>query len=154
MRLLHVLTAALLSTCALAASRKSTDKFLTFHSKALSTSPIDIDDRGYEQLTSTPRDYSVTILLTALEARYGCQLCRDFQSEWQILGSSWTKGDKKGESRVIFGTLDFARGKETFQKVMNSYIDCSIHTNSIAAHASNCTCSSSLPTHNRTQRKG
>jgi hypothetical protein len=118
MRILQFLTAALLSTFALAASKKGTDKFQTFHSKAISSSPIDLDDAGYEHLTSAPRDYSVAVLLTAQEAKYGCQLCRDFHPEWSVLGSSWAKGDKKGESRIIFGTLDFAKGKGTFQKVI------------------------------------
>ena len=35
-----------------------------------------------------------------------------------MLGKSWIKGDRNGESRVIFGTLDFLEGKGTFQKVI------------------------------------
>ena len=117
MRVLQFLTAALLSTCAFAASKKSADKFQSFHARALSSSPLDLDDTGYEQLTSVPRDYSVAVLLTALEAKYGCKLCREFHPEWNVLGTSWTKGDKKGESRLIFANLDFSKGKGTFQKV-------------------------------------
>lgn len=57
------------------------------------------------------------MLLTALEARFGCQLCRDFQPEWELLAKSWTKADKKGESRLVYGTLDFTDGKGTFQSL-------------------------------------
>jgi len=66
-------------------------------------------------LTSSPRDYSVAVLLTALDNRFGCQLCREFQPEWDLLAKSWTKGDKTGESRLIYATLDFADGKAIFQ---------------------------------------
>lgn len=79
-----------------------------------------LDDASYEELTKTPRDYSAVVLLTALEARFGCNLCKEFQPEWEILGKSWTRGDKAGESRVLFGTLDFTDGKATFQKVRST----------------------------------
>lgn len=120
MRLFRFLTAALLSTSALAAT-KSADKFQSFHSQALSTNPLELDDAFYDRLTSAPRDYSVAVLLTALEARYGCKLCREFHPEWSVLASSWMKGDKKGDSRLVFGTLDFSKGKGTFQKVAYTF---------------------------------
>lgn len=76
-----------------------------------------LDDASYAQLTKAPRDYSVTVLLTALEQRFGCELCRQFQPEWDILGKSWTRGDKNADGRLLFGTLDFVDGKNTFQSV-------------------------------------
>ncbi|KAI1826519.1 OST3/OST6 family protein [Xylaria intraflava] len=97
-----------------AAKSSSPDKFQTFHAQSLSSSPLQLSDSSYKKLTTAPRDYSVAVLLTALDAKYGCQLCGMFQPEWDILGKSWTQGDKKAESRLIFGTLDFADGRETF----------------------------------------
>lgn len=117
MHFLKALTLSLLPLGAFAAKKASADKFEQFHSKALSSAPVKLEDATYGQLTSTPRDYSVAVLLTALEARFGCQLCRDFQPEWDLLAKSWTKGDKKGESRLVYGTLDFVDGKGTFQSV-------------------------------------
>lgn len=117
MHFLKALALSLLPLGALGAKKASADKFDQFHSKALSSAPVKLDDATYGQLTSTPRDYSVAVLLTALEARFGCQLCRDFQPEWDLLAKSWTKGDKKGESRLVYGTLDFVEGKGTFQSV-------------------------------------
>lgn len=80
--------------------------------------PLDLDDSTYEDLTSKPRDYHVAVLLTALEARYGCTLCRDFQPEWELIARSWNKGSKPDGIKMLFGTLDFNRGKNTFQKLM------------------------------------
>jgi oligosaccharyltransferase complex subunit gamma len=117
MHFLKGLVLSLLPAATIAAKKPAVDKFQQFHSKALSSSPLKLDDSIYSQLTSAPRDYSVAVLLTALESRFGCQLCREFQPEWDLLSKSWTKGDKKGESRLVFGTLDFTDGKNTFQSV-------------------------------------
>ena len=122
MKLISLLTLAVLPIATLCARKGPVDRFDKFHSKALSSSPIKLDDAAYEDLTSTPRDYSVVVLLTAIEARFGCNLCREFQPEWEIIGKSWTKGDRQGASRVLFGTLDFADGKATFQKVLSPVI--------------------------------
>jgi hypothetical protein len=117
MKLLSLTFAGLLSSTAFAAKKSTGSTFETYHTRAVSSTPIGIDDQGYEQVTATPRDYSVAVLLTALEDRYGCKLCRDFQPEWNIIANSWQKGDKKGESRTLFATLDFGNGRATFMKV-------------------------------------
>ena len=115
MRLLKLLAASLLSCTALAATKGSKDKFATYHARA-SSGPLELDDKSFEELTSTPRDYSVAVVLTALEARFGCQICKEFQPEWDLITKSYNRGDKIGEGRLLFGTLDFLKGKNTFQK--------------------------------------
>ena len=117
MHIFKALIVSLLPLAALGAKKSAVDKFQQFHAKALSSSPLKLDDSTYGKLTTAPRDYSVVVLLTALENRFGCKLCQDFQPEWELLAKSWTKGDKKGESRLIYGTLDFAEGKGTFNAV-------------------------------------
>ncbi|KAG6989814.1 hypothetical protein G7Y79_00064g094370 [Physcia stellaris] len=110
--------AALLPFSSVTAKRQSVATFDNFHEKFLATAPLKLDDASYDVLTTSPRDYGVAVLLTALEARFGCTLCRDFQPEWDVLSKSWAKGDKKGSTRMLFGTLDFVDGKSTFQKLM------------------------------------
>jgi oligosaccharyltransferase complex subunit gamma len=117
MRILKALIVSLLPLAALGAKKPAADRFQQFHTKALASVPLKLDDSIYDQLTASPRDYSVAVLLTALESRFGCQLCREFQPEWDLLAKSWTKGDKKGESRLVYGTLDFMDGRKTFQSV-------------------------------------
>ncbi|PBP25051.1 hypothetical protein BUE80_DR003950 [Diplocarpon rosae] len=117
MYILKALLVTLLPFAALAAKKPAADRFEQYHAKALSSSPLKLDDSVYGKLTTAPRDYSVVVLLTAMESRYGCQLCREFQPEWDLLSKSWIKGDKKGESRLLYGTLDFADGKSVFQSL-------------------------------------
>lgn len=95
----------------------SAERFDEFHALARTGSPLKLTEKSFKALTATPRDYSVAVLLTAMESRVGCQLCKDFQPEWDLLGKSWTQGDRKGDSRLLLGTLDFADGREVFVSV-------------------------------------
>jgi oligosaccharyltransferase complex subunit gamma len=114
-------TALALAVSAAFGAKPSEERFNTYHAKSLTAAPLKLGDAGYRALTSAPRDYSVNVLLTAIDARFGCQLCREFQSEWELLARSWVKGDKKGESRTLFATLDFAEGRETFLSVSGTF---------------------------------
>ncbi|KAF3760691.1 hypothetical protein M406DRAFT_342893 [Cryphonectria parasitica EP155] len=98
-------------------AKQDSGRFAEFHTKALASSPIKFNDASYKEITAAPRDYSFAVLLTAIDPRFGCQMCREFGPEWDLLSSSWTKGDKAGESKVIFGTLDFNDGRETFMSL-------------------------------------
>ena len=118
MKLFRATTIVLLTvSSSLAVKTPSIATFKEFHEKSLSSAPLKLDDSSYDVLTTAPRDYGIAVLLTALEARFGCALCRDFQPEWDVLSKSWARGDKKGNTRMLFGTLDFIDGKATFQKV-------------------------------------
>ena len=117
MNFLNLLTLSLLPILCLGAKETNLGTFESYHARSQSSAPLRLDDTSYNALTAAPRNHSMVVLLTALEARFGCQLCRDFQPEWDLLGKSWAKGDKRGDSRILLGTLDFAEGKGTFQKV-------------------------------------
>ena len=119
MRLFGGLLYALLLAPAVAAKDAVKDRFEIFHTKSLTSTPIKLADASYTRLTKAPRDYSVAVLLTALDSRFGCKLCSEFQPEWDLLAKSWVKGDRKGDSRLIYGTLDFSDGKDIFQSVSN-----------------------------------
>lgn len=116
---------ALASACALATAALAADspptsseqRFADFRRLAQLSPTIQLNDASYRSLTSAPRDYSVSVLLTALDPRFGCQLCREFQPEWELVGRSWMKGDKKGEARIFFATLDFSEGRDVFLQV-------------------------------------
>lgn len=104
-------------------------RFVDFQKKALSSVPVKLDDASYKKITAAPRDYSIAVLLTAMDARYGCQMCREFGPELDLLTSQWVKGDKSGESRVLFGVLDFNDGRETFMSVSSVFKGISICNN-------------------------
>ncbi|KAJ0119171.1 hypothetical protein N8I77_002130 [Diaporthe amygdali] len=108
---------SLLGAGVLAAKSDPTNTFPEFHQKALSSTPIKLDDASYKKVTGLPRDYTVAVLLTALDSRYACQMCRDFDPEWKLLSKSWIKGDKAGQSKTLFTVLDFNDGRDTFMSL-------------------------------------
>lgn len=113
MRFFQLLVAAALSITALAA-KKPNSAYEVFRKK---TSPVTLNEQSFEELTAAPRDHHSAVILTAIAANYGCEICQKFAPEWDILAKSWQKGDKKGDTRVLFGTLDFDQGRNTFIKV-------------------------------------
>ncbi|KUI74264.1 Magnesium transporter protein 1 [Cytospora mali] len=95
----------------------TSDLYQEYQTKAVSGNPVKLDDASYKQITSLPRDYTVAVLLTALDSRFACQICREFDPEWKLLSKSWAKGDKAGESRLILSVLDFNEGRDTFMSL-------------------------------------
>lgn len=98
------------------AAKSTPDKFQKYHSLSRS-GPVDLDNASFEDLTTAPRDYYAAVILTAMDARYGCLMCREFDAEWDLISRSWNKGSKLDGLKVVFGTLDFDKGKAVFQKV-------------------------------------
>lgn len=146
MRLFNFLALSVLSLTALAAKNPAAAKFDKFHKQFSSSPPISLDDISYEELTTGARDYSVAVLLTALDPKYVCGVCRDFQSEWNLLARSWQKGDKKGQHRVLIGTLDFDKGKTTFIRVGSNKIE-EEYQLMLTVTNTNRTNSSAIPSH-------
>lgn len=98
------------------AAKSPVDNYQKYHSLARS-GPVDLTSASFEELTTAPRDYYAAVILTAMDARYGCLMCREFDAEWDLISRSWNKGSKLDGLKVVFGTLDFDQGKAVFQKV-------------------------------------
>ncbi|PGH13788.1 hypothetical protein AJ80_06176 [Polytolypa hystricis UAMH7299] len=118
MRLLLFLVAVIGLIHSAISAQASPGKFQKYKSLSRPSGAVELDDAVYEELTLKPRDYHVAVLLTAKEAKYGCQVCREFQSEWDLLAAAWNKASKPDMPRLILGTLDFSQGRGTFQKLM------------------------------------
>ncbi|PGG95688.1 oligosaccharyltransferase complex subunit gamma [Blastomyces parvus] len=118
MRAVSIFTALICLIISLSAAKSTVDKYKKYQALSKSSTPIQLDDSTYGDLTSSPRDYHVAIILTAGDAKYGCHLCREVQPEWDLLARSWTKGAQQDSPRLLFGTLDFSRGRNTFQKLL------------------------------------
>jgi OST3 / OST6 family, transporter family len=129
MRVSSFLALLALPVVSVAAKKSPPLTFDTYLAKQSSSAPIEIDEQGYNDLTSSSRDYSVAVLLTARHAKYACQICRDFDPEWSIIGRSWQKGDRKGANRVLLTTVDFDQGRNVFLKVHTSLdVPLNLHT--------------------------
>lgn len=118
MRFLPTLASACaLVAGALAAEKSSHERFADFSRLSRTATPIQLNTASYKSLTANPRDYAVAVVLTAQEARFSCQVCREFKPEWELLAQSWAKGDRNHESRLLFAVLDFTEGRDIFVSV-------------------------------------
>ncbi|CAZ81880.1 unnamed protein product [Tuber melanosporum] len=77
---------------------------------------VKLNDTLYTELTAAPRNYSAVVLLTALDQRFNCLLCQEFQPEYELLAKSWIARHRSSDG-LFFGELDFANAKATFQKL-------------------------------------
>jgi oligosaccharyltransferase complex subunit gamma len=134
------------------AASPSVDKFERYQSISR-LAPLQLDDSSYDDLIAKPRDYYAAIILTAMEARFGCALCRDFQPEFDLIARSWNKGNKPDDLKLLFGTLDFTNGKNTFQKVCIEATFENPRLITETAHASNCSRTSCFPSNSRAIRE-
>lgn len=119
MRFWSTLILSLSAVSGVIAAKPVTDTFQKYQSLSRS-GPVSLNDAGFEELTKAPRDYYAAVILTAMDVRFGCEMCRQFDPEWSLIGKSWNKGEKPEDLKVIFGTLDFDEGKAVFQKVSGS----------------------------------
>ncbi|KAF8928848.1 oligosaccharyl transferase subunit ost3/OST6 [Podila verticillata] len=80
---------------------------------------INLDSSAFEDVMSKPRNYSVVVLFTAIGSEFNCVPCLNFDPEYKLVASGWSKLADK--SQLYFSVLDFKAGQEIFQKMgMNS----------------------------------
>lgn len=108
----------IVSGAAAAAAAGGDDKFAKLQqlSARSKSGVLQLTNTLYDDITTAPRNYTAVVLLTALDAKFGCMLCKEIQPEYELLARSWQAQHKKGDG-LVFSMLDFAKGRETFMKV-------------------------------------
>lgn len=73
----------------------------------------------YESLVSSQRDFSVSLLLTAVDSPpVQCAPCKMFQPTYESIARGFRKiGKKDVLNQHVFTYLEFKNGREVFQKV-------------------------------------
>lgn len=116
MRLLQFLPAVLsLASLAVAATDKTANLLKKINK---SKGYIVLNDEIFPDLINSPRDYSALVLMTALDSRFQCHMCKEFQPEFDLVSYSWAQASGKEEQEtLLIGFADFNNAKKTFQKV-------------------------------------
>ncbi|KAL0073178.1 hypothetical protein F4703DRAFT_1442419 [Phycomyces blakesleeanus] len=76
---------------------------------------VKLNSKSYSQFTEGKRNYGLVVLLTALNDRFKCIPCREFDSEYKLVASSFQK--TQDPSHVFFGYLDFEDGQAIYQQL-------------------------------------
>lgn len=79
--------------------------------------PIFLTDKTFDKIVSGPRDYDILVLLTAVNVQYGCQFCRIFDPDYNLVASSWHSAHKTLGDGLVFATADLSQNGKIFREV-------------------------------------
>ncbi|KAH8919351.1 hypothetical protein BT69DRAFT_1246530 [Atractiella rhizophila] len=116
MRFLSLLPLLSLFSIAAAATLTESERLLKFSTLARKNNGlIPLNDETYDELTAAPRNYSVSVLLTALSPQFQCAPCRQIDPEIRLLAKSWAASPSRDQH--FFGILDFNDGREIYRRL-------------------------------------
>lgn len=75
-----------------------------------------------EYVKSTPRNYSVIVIFTAMAPSRQCAICRNVHDEFSIVASSF-RYSQAYSNELFFVMVDFDEGSDVFQLVSAVYFD-------------------------------
>ncbi|KAL1744048.1 hypothetical protein HDZ31DRAFT_64460 [Schizophyllum fasciatum] len=78
---------------------------------------IRLDDKTYDLLTAPQRNWSATVLFTAMDKRRRCGPCREFDPSWNAVAKSWKSVPAEQRDEHFFGVIDFDENPATFTKL-------------------------------------
>eukprot|EP01137_Pigoraptor_chileana_P015426 Opistho-2@5222 len=74
------------------------------------------DEAAFTKFARTaPRNYSMIVMLTALNSRHQCGPCRFVSNEFSILAESWLRQQRP--SKMYFASIDYDNAPGVFQKL-------------------------------------
>lgn len=71
-------------------------------------------DKYRTYLRGAPRNYSVVLMLTALQPNRQCTICKEANTEYHIIANSW-RYSQAYSSKLFFAMVDFDEGSDVFQ---------------------------------------
>ncbi|XP_065839524.1 tumor suppressor candidate 3-like [Oscarella lobularis] len=71
-------------------------------------------DKFREYVKNPPRNYSIIVMLTALQPQRQCQICKQADDEYSIVANSW-RFSGSYSPRLFFAMVDFDEGPDVFQ---------------------------------------
>lgn len=94
------------------------------HAKKAPNNLLEVNGSNeFEKIINYPRDYSVSLLLTAVNSPpVQCMPCKAFQPTYENIANGFRKSVKgEAQDRHIFAFLEFNKGREVFQKLKLEY---------------------------------
>ncbi|BFZ24307.1 hypothetical protein BsWGS_27346 [Bradybaena similaris] len=73
-------------------------------------------DKFRQYVKTTPKNYSVVVMLTALQPQRGCSVCKQANDEFQIVANSW-RYSQQYSNRLFFAMVDYDEGSDIFQSM-------------------------------------
>lgn len=109
MRFLHSVLALLLTPVFVAAS-------FDLESHVSGNGIVYADDKMLDQVLSSQRDYTVAVLLTTSNEKFGCSFCATLNPDFELVASSWRKKHPSGDN-LYFVYGEFEKCQRSFHKL-------------------------------------
>ncbi|EKM55563.1 uncharacterized protein PHACADRAFT_144077 [Phanerochaete carnosa HHB-10118-sp] len=116
MLLLPLLTLLALPFCQALISKDQAREELT-KLAAANNGVVNVDEHTFELLTLPDREWSSTIVFTAMDPRRKCGPCKGFQPAYDSVAKAWTKVAQEHRNQHFFGYANFEDAMTVFQKV-------------------------------------
>ncbi|XP_033106222.1 tumor suppressor candidate 3-like [Anneissia japonica] len=88
---------------------------------------INMNGEKYRQyIKASPRNYSVILMLTAMDSRRKCSVCKQVNEEFQILANSW-RFSGSYSNRIFFVSVDYDSGQDVFSALKATSAPSIIH---------------------------
>ncbi|XP_071787042.1 dolichyl-diphosphooligosaccharide--protein glycosyltransferase subunit TUSC3-like [Asterias amurensis] len=79
-----------------------------------------------QYVKTSPRNYSVVIMLTAMQPQRKCTVCRQVNDEFQILANSW-RYSQSYSNKLFFAIVDYDEGQDVFKLLKTTSAPSIIH---------------------------
>ncbi|XP_022109384.1 tumor suppressor candidate 3-like [Acanthaster planci] len=83
-------------------------------------------DKFRQYVKSTPRNYSMIIMLTAMQPQRKCTVCRQVNDEFQILANSW-RYSQSYSNKLFFASVDYDEGQDVFKSLKTTSAPSILH---------------------------
>jgi len=66
---------------------------------------------------SSPRNYSIIVMFTALSTQRQCSICKQASDEYQLVANSYRYSSNFASNKLFFAMVDFDEGPDVFQSM-------------------------------------
>lgn len=86
---------------------------------------VELNDSNYDAFLAAPRDFSVTVLYTAMSSRFHCTACHMFDPSYKETALGWRK--KKSSKKHVFAIVEAERSMDVIRKVSRHLTKASVY---------------------------
>jgi len=117
MLLLHSLVACLFFIPSIYAASREAEHAQLVKLAAANDGVVKLDSTTYKLLTSSKRDWTSSVQLTALDSAFRCAPCREFDPAFAAVGKAWSTVSPEVRNTHFFASLDFKDGQDIFREL-------------------------------------
>lgn len=114
LRLCLVVSSTICFVASVAPSKSLEERVAQLEDMSNRRSVIRLDNKKFQTFVkSTPRNYSIVVMMTALQSSRQCGACKEANTEYEIVANSWKYGTTYSNN-LFFAMVDYDEGPDVF----------------------------------------